>query len=42
MVLEAVKNNGLALKFVSEELQNDEELVLETVKTKLYFILSIR
>ena len=31
-VLEAVKNDGWALEFASEELKNDRELVLEAVK----------
>ena len=32
MVLEAVKQNGSALKYASEELKNDKEVVLEAVK----------
>ncbi|KAF0975367.1 hypothetical protein FDP41_005361 [Naegleria fowleri] len=32
IILEAVKNNGVALKFVSEELQKDPELVMEALK----------
>jgi hypothetical protein len=31
-VLEAVKQNGYALKYASEELRGDKELVLEAVK----------
>ena len=32
VVLEAVKQNGRALKFASEELKADKEVVLEAVK----------
>ena len=31
-LLEAVKENGLALKYASESLKNDKEIVLEAVK----------
>ena len=32
MVLEAVKNNGKALLYASEELKSDKEVVLEAIK----------
>lgn len=32
VVLEAVKKNGMSLKFASKELQNDQEIVIEAVK----------
>lgn len=32
VVLEAVKEDGYALRYASEELQNDKEVVLEAVK----------
>jgi histidinol phosphatase-like PHP family hydrolase len=35
-VMEAVKQNGSALQYASEELRNDREVVLEAVKTDNY------
>ena len=36
LVLKAIKKNGLALKYVSIELQNDKEIVLESIKQNEY------
>ncbi|MDB4655767.1 DUF4116 domain-containing protein [Flavobacteriales bacterium] len=36
IVLQAVKNNGEALRYASEELRADKEVVLEAVKNKTY------